>query len=62
VTKTTSNYGEKAKYSKSDFIDCCNARYSVLVGLLRTSEDPIVLSVAAHDLGQYVKYAEGGKK
>ncbi|KAF8310207.1 ATPase V1 complex subunit H [Clavulina sp. PMI_390] len=33
-----------------------------LVGLLKTSEDPLVLSVAAHDVGQYVKYADGGKK
>lgn len=35
---------------------------SVLVNLLKTSEDALVLAVAAHDLGQYVKYAEGGKR
>lgn len=34
----------------------------VLVNLLKTSEEPLVLAVAAHDLGQYVKYAEGGKR
>ena len=29
---------------------------------MRSSQDPIVLAVAAHDLGQYVKYYERGKK
>ncbi|KAI0306737.1 ATPase V1 complex subunit H [Multifurca ochricompacta] len=33
-----------------------------LTELLRTSQDSIVLAVAAHDLGQYVKYHERGKK
>ncbi|KAH9079241.1 ATPase V1 complex subunit H [Lactarius deliciosus] len=33
-----------------------------LVELLRTSQDPLVLAVAAHDLGQYVRYYERGKK
>jgi len=33
-----------------------------LIELLRSSQDPIVLAVAAHDLGQYVKYHERGKK
>jgi V-type H+-transporting ATPase subunit H len=33
-----------------------------LIELLRSSQDPIVLAVAAHDLGQYVKYYERGKK
>ena len=33
-----------------------------LIELLRSSRDPIVLAVAAHDLGQYVKYYELGKK
>ncbi|CAK5264865.1 unnamed protein product [Mycena citricolor] len=34
----------------------------VLVRLLKESEDPVVLAVAAHDLGQYVKHYERGKK
>jgi V-type H+-transporting ATPase subunit H len=34
----------------------------VLVKLLKDSTDPIVLAVAAHDVGQYVKYYERGKK
>jgi len=33
-----------------------------LIELLRTPHDPVVLAVAAHDLGQYVKYYERGKK
>ncbi|KAI0058341.1 ATPase V1 complex subunit H [Artomyces pyxidatus] len=33
-----------------------------LIELLQSSPDPIVLAVAAHDLGQYVKYYERGKK
>ncbi|KAH9966492.1 ATPase V1 complex subunit H [Russula dissimulans] len=33
-----------------------------LIELLLLSQDPIVLAVAAHDLGQYVKYHERGKK
>jgi V-type H+-transporting ATPase subunit H len=32
-----------------------------LIGLLG-SEDPVVLAVAVHDLGQYVKHYERGKK
>ena len=30
--------------------------------MLKESNDPIVLAVAAHDVGQYVKYYERGKK
>jgi len=33
-----------------------------LIELLRTSQDPLVLAVAAHDLGQYVRHYERGKK
>ncbi|KAJ7702405.1 ATPase V1 complex subunit H [Mycena rosella] len=34
----------------------------VLVKLLKESTDPVVLAVAAHDVGQYVKHCERGKK
>ncbi|KAJ7756812.1 armadillo-type protein [Mycena maculata] len=34
----------------------------VLVKLLNESTDPVVLAVAAHDVGQYVKHCERGKK
>ncbi len=33
-----------------------------LLKLLNESKDPIVLAVAAHDVGQYVKHYERGKK
>ncbi|CAG8433030.1 6324_t:CDS:10 [Ambispora gerdemannii] len=34
----------------------------ILARILSTSSDNLVLSVAAHDLGQYVKYCTSGKK
>ncbi|KAJ6547152.1 ATPase V1 complex subunit H [Mycena capillaripes] len=34
----------------------------VLVKLLKESTDPLVLAVAAHDVGQYVKHCDRGKK
>ncbi|KAF7359406.1 V-type proton ATPase subunit H [Mycena sanguinolenta] len=34
----------------------------VLVKLLKESTDPLVLAVAAHDVGQYVKHYDRGKK
>ncbi|KAJ7184178.1 ATPase V1 complex subunit H [Mycena filopes] len=34
----------------------------VLVKLLKESTDPMVLAVAAHDVGQYVKHCDRGKK
>lgn len=34
----------------------------ILIRLLNESTDPTVLAVAAHDLGQYVKHYERGKK
>ncbi|KZV73360.1 ATPase V1 complex subunit H [Peniophora sp. CONT] len=33
-----------------------------LVGLLQSSNDPTVLAVSSHDVGQYVKYHQPGKK
>ena len=35
---------------------------SILIKLLDDSSDPIVLAVAVHDLGQYVKHCDRGKK
>lgn len=32
------------------------------MGLLKDSQDPLVLAVASHDIGQYVKHYERGKK
>ncbi|KAI0085440.1 ATPase V1 complex subunit H [Irpex rosettiformis] len=34
----------------------------ILIRLLQESSDPLVLAVAAHDIGQYVKHYERGKK
>ncbi|PPQ64691.1 hypothetical protein CVT26_002781 [Gymnopilus dilepis] len=34
----------------------------ILIKLLKESADPLVLAVAAHDIGQYVKHYERGKK
>ncbi|KAJ3526602.1 hypothetical protein NM688_g8243 [Phlebia brevispora] len=34
----------------------------ILIRLLKESNDPVVLAVAAHDIGQYVKHYERGKK
>jgi hypothetical protein len=34
----------------------------ILIRLLNESADPIVLAVAVHDIGQYVKHYERGKK
>lgn len=34
----------------------------LLITLLKDSNDAIVLAVAAHDIGQYVKHYERGKK
>ena len=45
--------------TRSEISSLCIRR---LIELLRSSQDPIVLAVAAHDLGQYVKYYELGKK
>ena len=36
--------------------------HRILIRLLNESDDPTVLAVAAHDLGQYVKHYERGKK
>ncbi|KAG8986902.1 H(+)-transporting V1 sector ATPase subunit H, partial [Tulasnella sp. 427] len=46
-----------AKLNDKDF-----EQLKVLVKLLKESTDPVVLAVAAHDVGQYVKYYERGKK
>lgn len=43
-------------------LDTNNQRYRVLVELLSNSQDPLVLAVASHDIGQYVKHYPRGKK
>ncbi|PFH47166.1 hypothetical protein AMATHDRAFT_152781 [Amanita thiersii Skay4041] len=39
-----------------------NEQLRILMRLLKESNDPTVLAVAAHDVGQYVKHYERGKK
>jgi len=39
-----------------------NVLSRLLIKLLQESRDAIVLAVAAHDVGQYVKHYERGKK
>lgn len=33
-----------------------------LVGLLSSSRDPLVLAVAVHDIGQFIKYGDDGAR
>jgi V-type H+-transporting ATPase subunit H len=42
------------------FLSLCTHR--TLIKLLQESQDPVVLAVAAHDVGQYVKHHSQGKK
>ncbi|KAF8636522.1 hypothetical protein AX17_003335 [Amanita inopinata Kibby_2008] len=39
-----------------------NKQLRILIKLLNESHDPTVLAVAAHDIGQYVKHCDRGKK
>lgn len=50
----------KQQYHPYDSKSTSNFR--ILVKLLIDSSDPLVLAVAAHDIGQYVKHYERGKK
>lgn len=36
--------------------------HRALIKLLKESHDPVVLAVAAHDIGHYVKHCDRGKK
>lgn len=36
--------------------------FRLLINLLKNAQDAVVLAVAAHDLGQYVKHYDRGKK
>ncbi|KAK9763387.1 H(+)-transporting V1 sector ATPase subunit H [Basidiobolus ranarum] len=46
-----------SRLSENDY-----ALLKVLSSLLRTSTDPVVLTVGTHDVSQYVKYYPNGKK
>lgn len=49
----------KAIRDEASYVDFS---FRVLVKLLQDSTEPLVLAVAAHDIGQYVKHYERGKK
>lgn len=36
--------------------------FRILIKILETSSDPLVLCVAAHDIGEYVRHYPRGKK
>jgi len=58
VHESESFWKENAdKLNDADF-----AQLKLLIKLLNESSDPTVLAVVAHDLGQYVKYCDRGKK
>jgi len=46
-----------AKLNERDY-----EQLKTLVALLKSSSDPLVLAVASHDVGQYIKYYDRGKK
>ncbi|KAF7311660.1 V-type proton ATPase subunit H [Mycena kentingensis (nom. inval.)] len=50
----------KENATKLNDKDC--EQLKILVRLLKESNDPVVLAVAAHDVGQYVKHCDRGKK
>lgn len=54
---------EQLKYDSLQIpIEPSNVEHRKLIQLLKESSDPVVLAVASHDLGQYVKYYERGRK
>ncbi|ORZ40606.1 ATPase, V1 complex, subunit H [Catenaria anguillulae PL171] len=50
------------KQNASKFVEKDGELVKALARLLNTSSDPIVLAVAAHDLGQFIKHYSLGKK
>ena len=36
--------------------------FQILINLLQTSNDPLILSVACFDLGEYVRHYQRGKQ
>lgn len=65
ATKLNDKDHEQLKYVRYFFprrIQADKFLQRILVRLLKESDDAIILAVAAHDLGQYVKHYERGKK
>lgn len=55
------NSSEFWKHNAAKLEDDDNALLERISELLTNSDDPLVLSVASHDIGQYVKYSKKGK-
>jgi len=60
MTKIMNNSSDFCIYLMHSWSDVFFSR--TLIKVLKDSSDPIVLAVAAHDVGQYVKHYERGKK
>jgi hypothetical protein len=60
MTRITSNYGILGLLLLR--LMCLSTHDSILIRLLKESTEPVVLAVAAHDIGQYVKHYDLGKK
>lgn len=43
-------------------VDCYKSFLRILTKLLEVSDDPQVLAVAAHDVGEYVRHYPRGKR
>lgn len=57
IMNNSSDFSIYLIYSSSDIF-----LSRTLIKVLKESSDPTVLAVAAHDVGQYVKHYERGKK
>jgi hypothetical protein len=60
MTKIMNNSSDFSIYLTRSWSDISLPR--TLIKVLKESSDPTVLAVAAHDIGQYVKHYERGKK
>jgi hypothetical protein len=60
MTKIMNNSSGFSIYLMHSWSDTFLSR--TLIKVLKESSDPTVLAVAAHDVGQYVKHYERGKK
>jgi len=50
------------KENSNKLNDNDSEKLRILLRLLKTAEEPVVLAVAVHDIGQYVKYSDKGRK
>ena len=60
-TEMALRYDGECLHRRRQSLTPSDFRLRILVKLLKESQDSLVLAVAAHDVGQYVKYYERGK-